>query len=124
VTLGPLVVNGCLPDADTLRDDPRAAAEAAGEDLKRKLAHALSEAATFTVRRRELQDEQLLRLSDELPLRQLRVPEVPGEAIGPPELEVISKALRLGIEALPRQAIPADDRPREPAGNPDQVRRL
>jgi anion-transporting ArsA/GET3 family ATPase len=105
VTLGPLVVNGCIPNVPGLEEDPVLAAEAAGEIVSSELAGALSAAAAFTRRRHDLQTEQLGRLEDELPLRQMRVPEVDSESIGPEEIDVISRALRKGIEALPHDAV-------------------
>jgi anion-transporting ArsA/GET3 family ATPase len=105
VTLGPLVVNACIPDVPGLAEDPVLAAEAAGAVVTSELASALSAAARFTLRRHDLQVEQLRRLEDELPLRQMRVPEVDTETIGPEEIELISRALRTGIEALPHDAV-------------------
>jgi anion-transporting ArsA/GET3 family ATPase len=100
VTLGPLIVNGCIPPVDGLDDDPFESAEAAGSHLGGKLGRAMAAAAAFTLHRTELQDEQLIRLADELPLRQLRVPAILGEGIGPEEITVISRSLRAGIEDL------------------------
>jgi anion-transporting ArsA/GET3 family ATPase len=105
VTLGPLVVNACIPEVPGLAVDPVLAAEAAGAVVSSELASALSAAASFTERRHDLQVEQLRRLEDELPLRQMRVPEVDAEAIGPDEIEVMSRALRAGIEGLPHDAV-------------------
>jgi anion-transporting ArsA/GET3 family ATPase len=105
VTLGPLVVNACIPDVPGLTQDPVLAAQAAGAVVSYDLASALSNAAEFTRRRLDLQVEQLLRLEEELPLRQMRVPEVDAEAIGPEETAVISRALRKAIEALPHDAV-------------------
>jgi anion-transporting ArsA/GET3 family ATPase len=101
VSLGPVIVNGCLPRASGLHEEVSAAAAAAGADISEELAGALSAAAHFTTKRTEEQNAQLKRLSDELPLRQIRVPAIPSEAIGPDELAIISEALRVGIKALP-----------------------
>jgi anion-transporting ArsA/GET3 family ATPase len=101
VSLGPLIVNGCIPLVDGLRADPAAAAFEADAEVSDDLVRALSAAADFTNKRQEQQDEQLHRLAEELPLRQVRVPLIPGDVIGPDELGEISEALRAGVEALP-----------------------
>ena len=101
VSLGPLIVNGCLPQLEGLRTDPATAASDAAEEVSDDLLEALRAAAEFTTRRQEQQDEQLNRLADELPLRQVLVPAIPGEVIGPDELSEIAVALRVGVEALP-----------------------
>jgi anion-transporting ArsA/GET3 family ATPase len=102
VALGPLIVNGCIPHVDGLAVDPFEAAEAAGGHVAGKLGRAMAGAAAFTLHRTQLQEEQLVRLADELPLRQIRVPEVEGEGIGPEEIDLIAESLRAGIEGLPR----------------------
>ncbi len=101
VSLGPLIVNGCLPRAEGLRTDPAAAAQQVGAEISDDLVQALGAAGEFTANRQEQQDEQLRRLADELPLRQVRVPAIPGDVIGPDELGEISDALRAGVEELP-----------------------
>jgi anion-transporting ArsA/GET3 family ATPase len=100
VSLGPLIVNACLVERPNLREDAWRAASASGAHLSPELASAIGDAATFTTRRLDQQEEQLARLADELPLYELRVPYVTGEEIGPDELGLISDALRTGIEAL------------------------
>lgn len=102
VTLGPMIVNGCIPELRGLETDPTEAAGEAGVEIPADLAAALAEAGSFTHVRQAQQEVQLNRLSDELPLPQVRVPVVESEAIGPDELAVISDALWLGIEALPK----------------------
>ena len=101
VSLGPLIVNGCLPPLEGLRTDPASAARDAGVEVPDELLKALGVAAEFTSRRQDQQDEQLRRLAEELPLRQVLVPAIPGEVIGPDELAEIAGALRAGVEALP-----------------------
>ncbi len=101
VSLGPLIVNGCIPSLPGLRVDPASAASGARAEVSEELLRAFRSAAEFTVRREDQQEEQLRRLADELPLRQLRVPAIPSEVIGPDELGEISEALRVAVEALP-----------------------
>jgi anion-transporting ArsA/GET3 family ATPase len=105
VSLGPLIVNACIPESDGLRADPTHAAAGAGATITAELARALEQAARFTQRRHDQQSEQLGRLAEELPLHQLRVPEVGSELIGPEELDLIAEALRLAIEATPTPAM-------------------
>ncbi len=66
----------------------------------RRRPQALEEARRFRQRRHELQEDQIRRLAEELPLPQLRVPYLFTDAIGPRELDVLSAALGAGIEAL------------------------
>ena len=95
VRLGPVVVNSVLPalvglDADLTSLDV--------SDAERS---ALQTAADFRAGRTALQDEQLARLGTDLPLEQLRLPQLFGTTIGTDELEILSDALLAGIEALP-----------------------
>ncbi|MFZ0668521.1 MAG: ArsA-related P-loop ATPase [Acidimicrobiales bacterium] len=125
VSLGPIVINGCIPRVSGLGADPTEAAAEVGVDLAPGLAQALSEAARFTQVRQELQEDQLRRLSDELPLRQIRVPEIDGEAIGPDELTDIAESLRLGIEELhssnPSHPLASSRDPEDPEAQPRRV---
>ena len=95
VRLGPVVVNSVLPalaglDADLTSLDVSDAERAA-----------LQTAADFRAGRAALQDEQLARLGTDLPLDQLRLPQLFGTTIGADELEVLADALLAEIEALP-----------------------
>ena len=101
VALGPVVVNACLPAHPELQADPRAAAAEAGTALSDGQARTLAAAARFSMHRQAFQQEQLDRLAQELPLPQLRLPDLLCTSIGPGELEVLAGALRDGIEHLP-----------------------
>ena len=105
VALGPVVVNACMADRSGLDLDPQAAAEAAGVPLPGDQQQALAAAARFRRRRYLLQQEQLDRLADELPLAQLRLPAVPGSAIGPEQLTVLADALGDAVASLPEPAV-------------------
>jgi anion-transporting ArsA/GET3 family ATPase len=100
IVLGPVIVNGCYPPAAGLEVPARAAVEAAGVSLDPGLVAALEQARQFRLTRQGLQEDQLSRLARELPLPQLRVPFVFAASIGPPELDVLSRALSAGVEAL------------------------
>jgi anion-transporting ArsA/GET3 family ATPase len=104
IMLGPVIVNGCYPPVPGLAVPARAAAEAAGMSLDPGAESALDAARLFRLTRQELQEEQLVRLSRELPLTQLRVPFLFAATIGPTELDVLSRALGAGVEALPDRA--------------------
>jgi anion-transporting ArsA/GET3 family ATPase len=93
VTLGPVIVNACLPAERLLDTDPTEAAEQAGVDIDDALASAIARAAGFHTNRYGLQAEQLERLARELPLPQLHAPFLFGSCIGPNELESIGARL-------------------------------
>ena len=99
IKLGPVVVNGVYPELDGLEGDPAAAAS--NGPLNEAQVAALKEAAAFRLSRQKLQREQLARLSDGLPLHQLRLPYLFTPEIGPGELEVLATALTAEIAKLP-----------------------
>ena len=105
VSLGPVVVNGILPDIAGLEVDPTAAAEDAGTALRGGELEALRAAAAFRAERRALQAEQLERLNAALPLPQLHLPSLPVTSLGADELDTLASALLAGIDALPEAAV-------------------
>jgi len=104
VALGPVVVNGCfapLPvamsaNASTILDDARAADRFVSQREGDDLAHA----AAFLEERRALQDEQIQRLRERLPLPQIELPFVFNPDITRPQLERLADAFGSGIERL------------------------
>lgn len=102
VGLGPVVVNGLYARYEHLDVDVdvEAAAADAGVTLRVGEAESLAEAARFRRHRIELQDEQVRRLSDRLPLPQLRLPFLFEAEIGPDEVDVLAGAVLAGVEAL------------------------
>jgi anion-transporting ArsA/GET3 family ATPase len=88
IKLGPLVVNGVYPRL-SLPDDGLSS-----------LPDDVAAAASFRRARQELQAGQLARLSDSLPLPQLRLPFLFTPEVGPAELEVLAGSLASQIEAL------------------------
>jgi len=100
IALGPIIVNACYPPAAGLDSPAAETVAAAGVDLDPALVDAMEQARRFRQRRHALQEEQILRLAAELPLPQLRVPYLFTDAIGPLELDALSRALAAGIEAL------------------------
>jgi anion-transporting ArsA/GET3 family ATPase len=101
IALGPVIVNACYPPLEGLRTPAPAAVDAAGTTLDAGLIVALDEARRFRLTRQDLQEEELDRLSRELPLPQLRVPFLFTASIGPDELGTLSASLAAGVEALP-----------------------
>ena len=95
VRLGPVVVNSVLPALTGLD------ADLATLDVSDAERTALQTAADFRAGRAALQDEQLARLGTDLPLDQLRLPQLFGTTIGTDELAILADALLAGIEALP-----------------------
>jgi len=80
------------------------AAVQAGVGLDHSLLEALEAAREFRSRRQRLQEEQIGRLAAELPLHQIRVHFLFADAIGPVEIDELSRSLGAGIEALPDPA--------------------
>ena len=101
VSLGPVVVNGLYPHLDGLDVDPAQAATDAGTPLRDGEADALKAAAEFRRRRTTLQEEQLGRLGELLPLPQLRLPFQFKSDLGPDDLDLLARELRTCVEALP-----------------------
>jgi anion-transporting ArsA/GET3 family ATPase len=86
VQLGPVIVNGVDP----------------GDPIKVvKAERALREAAEFRNVRRAAQREELDRLSRELALDQMVLPQLPVAGVTPAELKALTAALVEQIEALP-----------------------
>ena len=101
VDLGPVVVNALYPVLPGLDVDPAMAAAEAGVTLGPEDAVALAEAATFRARRQELQQEQVARLADALPLAQIPLPTLFGVDLGPSDVDHLAAALAAGIDKLP-----------------------
>jgi anion-transporting ArsA/GET3 family ATPase len=101
ISLGPVVVNSLYPEVDGLDTDPEEAARAAGAHLHPGEAEALRQAAAFRADRMRLEDEQLARLADQLPLPQIRLPYVFSADLGPEHVDVLAAAMTDGIRALP-----------------------
>jgi Mrp family chromosome partitioning ATPase len=100
IGLGPIVVNGVVPDIAGLDADPVAAAERAGVSLRPGEAEALAAAAVFRRDRMALQAEQVDRLKDQLPLTQLRLPFLFTTDIGPADLDLLARTFLAQIDAL------------------------
>jgi anion-transporting ArsA/GET3 family ATPase len=100
IALGPVIVNACYPPVPGLEVPAPETVAAAGVHLDPDLVATLEAAREFRQQRHRLQEEQVRRLGDELPLPQLRVPFLFTDAIGPLELDTLSRALGDGIGAL------------------------
>lgn len=100
VALGPLIVNGCYPPTPALAMPAATAAADAGVHLDDDVCRALDDARLFRLTRQRLQQEQLARLAQALPLDQLRVPYLFSPSIGPAEMDALRDALAAGIADL------------------------
>lgn len=104
VSLGPVVVNGIYPTLAGIDTDAATAAAEAGVSLGAGplagATEALDRARHFRRHRTELQQAQLARLADALPLPQLHLPYLFTTELGPTELDVIADALGAAVRAL------------------------
>jgi cellulose biosynthesis protein BcsQ len=100
VALGPVVVNGMYPAVDGLDVDPDAAARQADVGLRPGEADALRAAARFRHDRMSLQAEQVQRLADALPLKQLRLPYLFTTEVRLPEVDVLAASLATEVATL------------------------
>jgi anion-transporting ArsA/GET3 family ATPase len=103
LSLSPVVVNGCYPHLDVVEDDRHVArdAELSGVSMSEHETRDLARAAEFRAQRQALQASEADRLSELLPLPQVRLPFLFHAELGPPELDVLADAFTEGIEALP-----------------------
>ncbi len=100
VMLGPVVVNACYAPIAHLDADPAVLAELAGEAPGPGELASLGGAALFRRHRQELQEGQLARLAEELPLPQLRLGYLFSTEIGPGEVATLAEALGAAIDQL------------------------
>jgi len=100
IDLGPVVVNGLYPPLDGLDVDPEAAATEADVGLRPGEAYALKAAAGFRAARERLQQEQVARLAEALPLPQLRMPMLFTAEIGLDEVDELATALASSVATL------------------------
>lgn len=109
IALGPIVVNGVLPEATGLDVDPADAAAEVGVDLSADEVGALRAAASFRRARAELQSEQLEHLRTALPLPQLQLPAALGVELGRGEIDRLATAVLAGVEGLVDSVVTAGD---------------
>lgn len=102
IALGPVLVNACYPALDDLEEDPERAAEEAGViDADPEVLARLGRAAEFRRGRQALQEAEIARLKQQLPLERIQLPYLFVESIGEKEVLTLSDALAIGIMALP-----------------------
>ncbi len=106
ISLGPIVVNGLYPQLPGLDVGPAEAAEAAGTSLRPGEAEALADAAAFRRHRQALQQTQLDRLDERLPIPRLGLPFLFAADLGPAHVDVLAAALLDGVHALDPEATP------------------
>ncbi len=107
VSLGPVVVNALYDELPGLDVDPEEAAAAVGAHLHPGEAAALRAAAEFRLDRIALQQEQVKRLADQLPLPQLHLPHIFSAGLGPEHLDTLADSLLTSIRGL--QGLPGAD---------------
>jgi anion-transporting ArsA/GET3 family ATPase len=100
VQLGPVIVNACDPVPVDLDQPAPDVAARAGLSVDPRHLDALEQARQFRLERHALSNHQITRLSQELPLPQLLVPTLEGDAIGPAETEALAQALARAVGAL------------------------
>ncbi len=108
ISLGPVVVNGCYPPRPGIDRDPTEAAADAGAALRPGEAESLARASEFRRHRMTLQDEQVARLAETLPLPQLSLPYLFEAEIGPAQVDVLAHHLLSGITELGAMVAGAD----------------
>ena len=101
VSLAGVVVNGLYSQLEGVDADPVEAADEAGAFLRPGEADTMRAAARFRLDRPRLQEEQLGRLHERLPLPQLRLPFLFTTELGPDEVEHLATALEAGVRELP-----------------------
>jgi anion-transporting ArsA/GET3 family ATPase len=99
VQLAPIVVNGMWPHLE-LPADVGQAAEAAGVELTPGDLDLLRRAAAFRRQRQRLQDEQVARLADKLPLPQLRLPFLFTTELGAADVRTLAAVLGEQLAAV------------------------
>jgi anion-transporting ArsA/GET3 family ATPase len=99
VQLAPIVVNGMWPYLD-LPADAAAALQADGLDLSPEQVELLVRAADFRRQRQQLQDAQVARLADMLPLPQLRLPFLFTTELGPADVQTLAGVLGRELAAV------------------------
>lgn len=92
VKLAPIVVNGLWPHLD-LPESATSALAAAGVELPSEVVASMELAAQFRRERQQLQDRQVARLAELLPLPQLSLPYLFSTELGLAEVEVLARAL-------------------------------
>jgi anion-transporting ArsA/GET3 family ATPase len=102
ISLGPVVVNECLPDAGPTGDAARLADDLVrtGEHVDGALHAALAGAVSERADARSRQRQERERLARELPLPQIALPALPVATTGPSEIDVLAGAFVAGVEAM------------------------
>lgn len=104
LSLRPIVVNALYGDLDgrgpVTREAIRAAAEATAVFVPEREVEHLVRAAQFAERRRRLQQEQVSRLVEAVPLQQVPLPFVPRTDLGPDDLAGLADVFTAGVERL------------------------
>jgi anion-transporting ArsA/GET3 family ATPase len=99
VALGPVVVNGVFPPLPGLATDPSVAADETGAQLLDNEGESMRRAADFRTARTALQEAQLERMAEELPLAQFRLPYLFVPELTRSGIDALAGSLLEGIRA-------------------------
>ncbi len=97
VALGPVVVNGCMAP---LRDQPDSITSLMAAGFSLTTSTQAIEAVAFRSSRHAMQEIQIARLAEQLPLPQIHLPQLLTAAIGRAELNKLADAMAHQIELL------------------------
>jgi anion-transporting ArsA/GET3 family ATPase len=92
VQLAPIVVNGLWPHLD-LPPDPAAVLASTRPAWTEEVRARLARAAAFRCQRQRLQEAQVARLAERLPLPQVHLPFLFSTELGPPDVRVLADVL-------------------------------
>lgn len=98
ISLGPVIVNAILPEIDGL--DPEKVRRPHSRSITDSEVRDMCAAAAFRLERSALQKAQLLRLAAQLPLPQIRLPQLFVPHLGPDQIEQLADSMLSGIESL------------------------
>jgi anion-transporting ArsA/GET3 family ATPase len=101
VQLAPIVINGLWPHLE-LPLDVAGALRGVDPGLGPGDVERLARAAEFRRQRQELQEAQVARLAEMLPLPQLRLPFLFTTEVGPEDVEVLAEALGVQMATVPK----------------------
>lgn len=99
VALGPIIVNGCIPNLGPATDDD-VFADLTAMGCDDATIAAAQQAAAFRARRHASQEVQRARLREALALPQINLPQLFTAQIGPDELAQLADAFADGIAAI------------------------
>ncbi len=101
IALGPIIVNGCYPVLEAMKDDPSDLAAMAGETLTEEEAGRLRQAAAFRSAEQDQQSTALERLAEELPLPQICLDQIFSPSMASAEIGKLARVMEQQLSLLP-----------------------